>query len=255
MKVNDLFDLKGKTAVITGGSLGLGAQAAEALAEKGVNLVLAARKRERCEKLCAELEKEYHIQAQAAGCDVSKPEDCANLVNLAMDRFGKIDILINNAGATWGADALEYPLDGWRKVIDTNLTGTFVLSQLTARKMKEQGGGKIINMASIAGLGASRTQSTPAYNASKAAVINLTRDLAYKWARYGIYVNALAPGYFLTHMTAGTLEKNQAEAVDRIPLKRIGGEDDLKGAVVFFSSAASDYITGQTLVIDGGSNL
>jgi NAD(P)-dependent dehydrogenase (short-subunit alcohol dehydrogenase family) len=255
MNVNELFDIKGKTAVITGGSMGLGATCAEALAQKGVNLVLAARKKERCEKLCVDLEKEYGIQAQAAGCDVSKPEDCENLVNVAIERFGKIDILINNAGATWGADALEYPLDGWKKVVDTNLNGTWVLTQLTARKMKEQGGGKIIMMSSAAGIRASKTQSTPAYNATKAAIIHLAKDLAVKWAKYGICVNSLAPGYFPTHMTAGTLEAAQASAEANIPMGRIGNDDDLKGVVVLLSSPASDYITGQCISIDGGSTL
>ncbi len=255
MKVKELFDISGKTAVITGGSMGLGAQCAEALAEVGANLVIAARKKERCEQLCADLEKEYGIQCLAAGCDISKPEDCAKLVDEAIERFGRIDILINNAGATWGADTFDYPLDGWTKVIDTNLNGTWVLTQLTARKMKEQGGGKIINMASTAGLRAAKGQSTPAYSASKAAIIHLTKDLASKWAQHGIYVNALAPGYFPTHMTAGTLDQIKPLVEANLPIGRIGGNDDLKGAVVFLSSAASDYIVGQCIAVDGGQTL
>ncbi len=253
MNVKELFNLNGKTAVVTGGSIGLGAQMATGLAEAGANLVIAARKVERCAELCAKLE-ESGIRAIAVACDVSNAESCQNLVDVTVKEFGSIDILVNNAGYTWGADAMNYPMDKWQQVIDLNLTGLFQLSAMAARVMKEQGSGKIINITSVAGFGGAmpEAQNTVAYNASKAAVTTLTKDLACKWARYGIYVNAIAPGFFPTHMSGGLLEKNQHLVLPRVPLNRLGGDDDLKGAVVFLSSAASDYVTGHCLMVEGG---
>ena len=240
---------------MTGGAAGIGLYMAVALAEAGVNLVLAARKKDRCAAVAAEFAAKYNIQTEAVGCDVTKPEDCQNLSDTAMKRLGRIDILINNSGATWGDDVLKYPLEGWRKVIDTNLTGIFVLSQIVAREMKETSGGKILNVSSTAGVRVPRTQSTPAYTASKAAVIHLTKDLAVNLAKYNIYVNTIAPGYFPSHMTAGTLDKVQAEVEAANPFSRIGQARDLKGPVLFFCSKASDYVTGQCIVIDGGGSL
>ena len=253
MNVKELFDLTGKTAVVTGGSIGLGAQMATGLAEAGANLVIAARKVERCAELCAKLE-ENGIRAIAVACDVSDPVSCQNLVDITVKEFGTLDILVNNAGYTWGADAMDYPMDKWQQVIDLNLTGLFQLSAMAAKVMKNQGRGKIINITSVAGTGGSmpEAQNTVAYNASKAAVITLTKDLACKWARYGIYVNAIGPGFFPTHMTGGALEKNQHLVLPRVPLNRLGNDDDLKGAVVFLSSAASDYVTGHILFVEGG---
>ena len=253
MGVKDTFDLTGKTAVVTGGSIGLGAQMAAGLAEAGANLVIAARKVERCVELCAKLE-ENGIRAIAVACDVSDPVSCQNLVDITVKEFGSLDILVNNAGYTWGADAMNYPMDRWQQVMDLNITGLFQLSAMAAKVMKEQGRGKIINITSVAGTGGClpEAQNTAAYNASKAAVNTLTKDLACKWARYGIYVNAIGPGFFPTHMSGGLLEKNQHLVLPRVPLNRLGGESDLKGAVVFLSSAASDYVTGQILYVDGG---
>lgn len=257
MRINEMFDLSGKVAIVTGGATGLGAQMAEALAESGANLVIAARKLERCIKACSELEKQNGIKAVPVACDISKPEDCKNLVDTAYEQFGRIDILVNNAGATWGADSMNYPRDRWQKVVDTNLTGTFNLSVEAAKKMKEQGGGKIVNIASLAGLVGCfpEVQDTVAYNATKGAIITLTKDLAAKWARFGIYVNSIAPGYFPTHMSTGLLEQNKELVLPRIPLQRFGGKDDIKGTVVFLSSAASDYITGHCIIVDGGLNI
>lgn len=253
LRVQDMFDLSGKTAVITGGSIGLGALMAHGLAEAGANLVIAARKVERCEAICAELNT-MGVRAVPAACDVANAGDCQRLVDLAVAEFGRLDILVNNAGFTWAADAMNYPMERWQQVIDTNLTGLFQLSALAARVMKEQGGGKIINIASVAGLGgtAPEAQNTPPYNASKAGVITLTKDLAVKWARYGIFVNALAPGFFPTHMSGKLLLKNQHLVLPKIPLNRLGDDEDLKGPIVFLSSAASDYITGICLMVDGG---
>lgn len=253
MKVTDMFSLTGKTAVVTGGSVGLGAQMAQALAEAGANVVVAARKVERCVELCSQLEA-LGVRTLAAACDVSKAEDCQRLVQTTVEKFGTVDILINNAGYTWAADAMEYPMEKWQEILNINLTGLFQLSAQAARVMKVQGKGKIINITSVAGLGGTtpETQNTVAYNASKGAVITLTKDLAVKWARYGIYVNALAPGFFPTHMSKRLLDKNQHLVLPRVPLNRLGNEDDLKGPIVFLSSAASDYITGQCLFVEGG---
>lgn len=253
MNVKELFDLTGKTAIVTGGSIGLGAQMAVGLAEAGANLVIAARKVERCADLCAELEKNG-VKAIAVACDVSDAASCQNLIDTTVKEFGRVDILVNNAGYTWGADAMNYPMDKWQQVLDLNLTGLFQLSAMAAQVMKEQGRGKIINITSVAGFGgtAPEAQNTVAYNASKAAVNTLTKDLACKWARYGIYVNAIAPGFFPTHMSGGLLEKNQHLILPKVPLNRLGGEDDLKGAIVFLSSAASDYVTGHCIMVEGG---
>lgn len=253
MNVKEMFDLTGKTAIVTGGSIGLGAQMATGLAEAGANLVIAARKVERCADLCAELEKNG-VRAIAVACDVSDAASCQNLIDATVKEFGRVDILVNNAGYTWGADAMNYPMDRWQQVLDLNLTGLFQLSAMAAKVMKEQGRGKIINITSVAGFGgtAPEAQNTVAYNASKAAVNTLTKDLACKWARYGIYVNAIAPGFFPTHMSGGLLEKNQHLILPKVPLNRLGGEDDLKGAIVFLSSAASDYVTGHCIMVEGG---
>ncbi|WP_258359119.1 SDR family oxidoreductase [Moorella sulfitireducens (nom. illeg.)] len=255
MHIRELFSLAGKTAIVTGGAAGIGVQISEALAEAGADIVIAARKIERCLDMGKQLEDKYGVRTLAVACDVSKPEDCENLVKKAADHFGRIDILVNNAGMSWGADSLNYPMDKWHQVMETNVTGLFYLSMLTARVMKEQGGGKIINIASIGGLLGDKPEFVDAiaYSTSKGAVITLTRDLAVKWARYGIYVNAICPGWFPTHMSEKALNKNREVLQDRIPLKRFGGENDLKGVIVLLSSAASDFITGQYIVVDGGT--
>lgn len=253
MHVKEMFDLTGKTAIITGGSVGLGAYMAAGLAEAGANLVLAARKVERCESMCSELEK-LGVKSIPAACDVSKAEDCQNLIDLAVKELGSVDILVNNAGYTWAADAMDYPMAKWQEIIDINLTGLFQLSVTAARVMREQKRGKIINLTSAAGFGGTlpEAQNTVAYNATKGAVMTLTQDLAVKWARYGIFVNAIAPGFFPTHMSGGLLEKNKHLVLPRVPLNRLGNEEDLKGAIVFLSSAASDYVTGHCLMVEGG---
>ena len=235
----------------------MGLQMSSVLAEAGVNLVLAARKLERCEAVGKEFEEKYGIKTLAVTCDITKPEDCQNLADVAMKEFGRIDILINNSGVTWGDDFFKHSLKGWQKVIDTNLTGNFILTQAVARYMKDKGGMKILNVSSTGGIRAPRRQQTPAYNASKAALIHLTADLSLQLAQYNIHVNAIAPGYFPSGMTdiAGFMEKTMEAAKAINPFGRIGNDDDLKGAVLFFCSKASDYVTGQTLVIDGGSSL
>ena len=247
-----LFDLTGRVAVVTGGAVGLGRQMAEGLAEMGANVVLCGRKKERCEKAAEEFQA-LGISALGLGCDVTNPATVQEVVDAAVSRFKGIDILINNAGTSWGAPAEDMPLEHWHKVIETNLTGTFLFSQAAGKVMIRQGRGKIINIASIAGMAGSPDElQAIGYGASKGGIITLTREMARKWARHGIHVNAIAPGWFPTHMSAGVLDKHGKTLLQDIPLGRFGGERDLKGAAVFLASSASDYVTGQVLVVDGG---
>jgi len=256
LTVRELFDLSGKTAIVTGGGSGLGRQMAEGLAEMGANLVLCARKAERCEQAAAEL-AELGVEAIGLGCDVRDPAQVQAVVERARAEVGEPDTLVNCAGTVWGASPEEMPLEGWQKVIDVNLTGTFLFAQAVGRALIERGaGGKIVNIASVAGLRGAPPEimnSLP-YNASKGGVISFTRDLAWKWARHRINVNAIAPGWFPSEMSSFVLDKHGDELARHIPLGRFGGPHDLKGAVVFLASAASDYVTGHTLVVDGGES-
>ncbi|HEX7422584.1 MAG TPA: SDR family oxidoreductase [Terriglobales bacterium] len=254
MNIKQLFDLSGRVAIVTGGSVGLGRQMAEGLAEMGANLVLCARKLERCEQ-AAEGLRELGVETLALACDVSKPANVEGMVSAALSRFGRIDILINNAGTSWGAPVEEMRLEDWNKVIETNLTGTFLCSQVVGKVMVQQKRGKIINMASVAGLnGASPELQAIGYHASKGGVISFTKDLACKWARHNIQVNAIAPGWFPTHMSNWVLEHHKEFFLERIPQRRFGDEHDLKGAAVFLASEASAYVTGHVLVVDGGQS-
>jgi len=257
MNAMELLTLKGKVAVITGGSAGLGAQMATGLAEAGANVVIAARRIERCKEMCNRLETDHGVRAIPVACDVSKEEDCQNLVDLTVREFGKLDVLVNNAGNIWIADALNFPMDKWQKVMNLNLNGTFQLSMMAARVMKKQGKGKIINISSIGGFRGDfpENANSVAYVASKGAILSMTKDLAVKWARHGITVNAICPGWFASGMNDKHLKDMVTTLIPRIPLGRYGGNDDLKGLIVFLSSAASDYITGQHVVVDGGKTV
>jgi gluconate 5-dehydrogenase len=251
----ELFDLTDKTAIVTGGGSGIGRHMAQALAEGGANVVLCARKVERCEQAATEIGG-LGVRALALRCDVREPDDVHAVVERTRDELGRIDILVNNAGTVWGAPPEETPLHGWQKVIDVNLTGVFLFAQAAGRAMIADGqGGKIVNIASVAGLGGAPAEIMNAipYNASKGGVIAFTRDLACKWARHRINVNAIAPGWFPSEMSRFVLDQHP-ELRERIPLQRFGGEDDLKGAILFLASAASDYVTGHTLVVDGGQS-
>jgi NAD(P)-dependent dehydrogenase (short-subunit alcohol dehydrogenase family) len=249
-----LFDLTGRVAMVTGGSIGLGRQMAEGLAEMGAHLVLCARKKERCQQAAEEFEQ-LGVKALPLACDVKSPASVQEVVDQALSEFGRIDVLINNAGISWGASVEEMRLEDWNKVIETNLTGTFLCAQAVGKAMIRQGRGKIINIASVAGLGGAPAE-LPAigYYASKGGVISFTKDLACKWAIHNIQVNAIAPGWFPTHMSNRILERYRELFLSHIPLRRFGSEEDLKGAAVFLASDASNYVTGHVLVVDGGQS-
>ncbi|WP_342116898.1 SDR family oxidoreductase [Pseudoduganella sp. OTU4001] len=252
----ELFNLKGKTALVTGGSRGLGLQMALALGELGAKVVVTSRKQADLDEAVALL-KEQGVEAVAIAADLGKEDAIDPLVDAALDALGgHIDILVNNAGATWGAPAEEYPLEAWDKVMNLNVRSIFLLSQAVGkRSMIPRRSGRIINIASIAGMAgnAPGTMKTVAYNTSKAALINFTRTLAGEWGEYGINVNALAPGFFPSKISAGVIKAIGADKLAAAaPLNRLGGDDDLKGAVALFATEAGRHITGQTLAVDGG---
>jgi NAD(P)-dependent dehydrogenase (short-subunit alcohol dehydrogenase family) len=252
MNIKKLLDLSGRVAIITGGSTGLGRQMAEGLGEMGANLVLCARKKERCEQAAEKL-NQLGVKTLALGCDVKNAEQVQAVVNATVSQFGRIDILINNAGTSWGAPVEEMKLEQWNKVIETNLTGTFLFSQAVGKVMVPQRRGKILNIASVAGMrGAPPEFQAIGYHASKGGVIAFTKDLACKWGIHNIQVNAIAPGWFPTNMSQAVIERNKETFLSKIPLRRFGNEHDLKGAAVYLASDASDYVTGHVLVVDGG---
>ena len=252
--IKTLFDLSGKTALVTGGSRGLGLQIAEALGEAGARILLTSRKASDLEQATAYLQAKG-IDTRWVAADASDAAQIARVADEAMQRLGQVDILVNNAGATWGAPAEDHPLEAWDKVMNLNVRSIFLMSQAIGKlSMIPRRAGRIINVASIAGLsGAGPETQFIAYGTSKGAVVNFTRTLAGEWGRYGITVNALAPGMFPSKMTRGTFEKLGADAIARTaPLNRVGDDDDLKGAAVLFASAAGKHITGQILAVDGG---
>jgi NAD(P)-dependent dehydrogenase (short-subunit alcohol dehydrogenase family) len=252
--IQQLFDLTGRTALVTGGSRGLGLQIAEALGEAGARVVLSARKTAELEAAVASL-KERGIAADWIAADSSQPADVQRLADETMARLGHVDILVNNAGATWGAPAEEHPLEAWDKVMNLNVRAIFLLSQAIGKaSMIPRRRGRIINVASIAGLsGNTGAMTTVAYNTSKAAVLNFTRALAGEWGVHGINVNALAPGFFPSRMTAGLLAHVGADNMRaHVPLRRLGDDEDLKGAALLLASDAGKHITGQFIAVDGG---
>ncbi len=255
MAVRQLFELGGRTALVTGGSRGLGLQIAEALGEMGARIVVSSRKRADLDHAVDHL-RSMNIEASSVAFDLSKGDDVSALVSDTLDRLGHIDILVNNAGATWGSAAEDYPLEAWDKVMNINVRAIFLLCQSIGRQsMIPRRYGRIVNIASIAGLRGNppRTMSTIAYNTSKAAIINFTRALATEWGRYGITVNAIAPGWFLTKMSRGVLDEfGERTLAQHAPLQRLGDNEDLKGAAILFASEASRHITGQVLPVDGG---
>jgi len=255
MGVRQLFELSGQVALITGGSRGLGLQIADALGEMGARLVITARKMAELEEAAVHL-RSQGIEVLPLVCDLSDTSAITPMVERALAEWGQIDILVNNAGATWGAAAAEHPLSAWQKVIDLNLTGTFLVTQAVGRlAMLPRRHGRVINVASIAGLKGNDPHEgmfTLAYNTTKGGMINMTRALAAEWAPHQITVNALAPGFFPSKMTRGTLEQSLDKIIKRNPLGRVGGDEDLKGVAVLLASDASAFITGQIIAVDGG---
>jgi gluconate 5-dehydrogenase len=253
--VRELFSLEGKTAVVTGGSRGLGLQMAEALGEQGARVLVSARKQDELDEACAHLAARG-IEAHSIAADLSDEAAIGGFAGEAMRVLGQVDILVNNAGATWGAPAEAFPVEAWDKVMNLNVRSVFLLCQAFGRlSMIPRGRGRIVNIASIAGLAGNPpgTMQTIAYNTSKAAVINFTRTLAGEWGRHGITVNAIAPGFFPSKMTRGILAAVGADRLaQQAPLGRLGDDEDLKGAVVLFASDAGKHITGQVLAVDGG---
>jgi gluconate 5-dehydrogenase len=252
--VKELFNLQGKVSVVTGGATGLGLQMATGLAEAGSHIVVCSRKLENCEAAARQIEK-VGVQALPVACDVTKPEQVEAMKEATLKKFGRVDILVNNAGRAWAAAPEDTPLERWQQVFDLNITAPFLCAQALGREMIKQKCGKIINIASIAGLVGRnpRAYSSISYSASKGALVNFTRDLAVKWAQHNIQVNAICPGFFVTPLNQKLYEKNK-ENIDReIPLGHTGGPDDLKGMAVLLASDASNFITGAIIPVDGGS--
>ena len=252
--VQQLFDLTGKTALVTGGSRGLGLQMAHALGEAGAKIMISSRKAEDLERAVAELQ-DAGIDARWIAADCAQETEIERLANETLHRMGDVDILVNNAGASWGAPAEDHPLAAWDKVMNLNVRGYFLLSQAIARKsMIARRSGRIINIASIAGLNGNPSEmKTIAYNTSKGAVINFTRALGAEWGAYNITVNAICPGFFPSRMTAATIKAmGEDQLAAASPLKRLGDDEDLKGTCLLFASDAGKHITGQWLAVDGG---
>ncbi len=251
--VKSLFDLSGKTALVTGGSRGLGAEIAEGLAEAGASIFLLARRDQWLSPTVEEFQKRG-FRCEGALCDVTDPEQVQRAIDKCIESFGAIDVLVNNAGITWGARAEEMPIERWRSVIDVNLTGAWLFSQAAGRHMLSRESGTIVTIASIAGLkgGSIPEAGIVGYAASKAGVMGMTRELASQWGQHGIRVNAVAPGFFPSRMTEKLLAQYQERYEAKVPMRRIGRPGELKGVVLFLATAASGYITGQTIVVDGG---
>jgi gluconate 5-dehydrogenase len=255
VRVQELFDLSGRTALVTGGGRGIGRYLALGLAEAGADVFVASRKLAACEETAAAV-RALGRRGEAFACDLSQAEEIERLAERVLALAPRLHVLVNDAGVVWGAPTLEYPLAGWDRVFAVNVRGLWILSQLVARHMREKGGGSIVHVSSISGLRGDFEADQPAiaYNASKGAVITLTKDMAVKLAPYGIRVNGIAPGPFLTDMMKHIASDPATLAAfhRRVPLGRSGGEDDVKGAVVFLASDASAFVTGHTLVVDGG---
>lgn len=254
MKSLELFDLTGKNALVTGGGRGLGKTMAQALAEAGANVAVASRDETACAETAREIGEGTGRRVISGRLEVSEKGSVDALVKQVSEAFGSVDILVNNSGATWGAQFEEMPLDKWEKVLRVNLTGTFLMCQAVVPLMKSKGWGRIINVASVAGLvGSPEFMHASGYSASKGGIVALTKELAVKLARDGIVVNAVAPGFFPTKMSR-VLTENYGEQINRsVPLGRMGVDDDLKGVTVFLASEASRYVTGQVIPVDGGS--
>jgi NAD(P)-dependent dehydrogenase (short-subunit alcohol dehydrogenase family) len=253
--VQQLMNMEGRVSVVTGGASGIGFRMALGLAEAGSNIVIASRKLEACEKAAQQLEQ-IGIQALAVRCDVTKQAEVEAMKEAVMQRFGRVDVLINNAGRAWVASPEDTPVERWQQVFDLNITGPFLCAQALGREMIKAKRGKIINIASVAGMVGRKpeTYNSIAYGASKGALVNFTRDLAVKWARHNINVNCICPGFFVTPLNE-KLYLERRELIDRdIPLARTGGPDELKGAALLLASDASNFMTGAIIPVDGGAS-
>ena len=255
MHIRQLFDLSGKAAIVTGGSRGLGLEIAQGLGEAGAAVMISARRAQWLEPAREEL-RSAGIRCEAELADVANPEDAERLVARTLEAFGQVDVLVNNAGVSWSAAPLDMPLDKWRLVLETNVTGAFLMCRAAGRRMIERGqGGRVINVSSVTGLVGTNPAVMDAigYSASKASLIGLTRDLAVKWAGHDILVNAIAPSFFPTRMSRAWLDQHEQTVVRQTPLGRLGRPGEIKGAAVFLAAEASSYITGQVIAIDGGT--
>jgi len=254
MSVKKLFDLTGKAALVTGGSRGLGLQMAEALGEMGARVAITARKQPELDEAARHL-RGLGVEVVTCAADLARHDTIPSVVEQIVASLGTVDILVNNAGTTWGAPAEDYPADAWRKVMALNIDAMFLMCQQVGKRcFIPRRAGKIVNVASVAGLAGNPPEmQTVAYNASKGAALSFTRALAAEWGRYGIHVNAICPGFFPSKMTKGLLEHIGEGVIARTPLHRLGGEEDLKGAVVFLASDASRHVTGQYIAVDGGA--
>jgi len=255
MGVRDLFELKGRVALITGGSRGLGLQIAQGLGEMGARIAISARKAAELAEAKSQLAKQG-IEALSVVNDLTKPDQVPALVEAVVAQYGGIHILVNNAGTSWGAPAEQYPIDAWNKVMALNTTSVFMLSQAVANRcFIPQRSGNIIVVASVAALRTGAQMKAAAYYASKAAALHLTRALAAEWGSYGIRVNAICPGFFPSKMSRALLETIEASVIQRTPLGRLGGNTDLMGAAVYLASDASRHVTGQYIAVDGGASI
>ena len=250
--VKDLFDLTGRVAIVTGGSRGIGKEMAEGLAEAGAKIMICARRAEWLDAATAEF-RDRGFDVRSRLCDASKPDEVTAVVRETAETFGRIDVLVNNAGVSWGEMPETMPLDKWRHVLDINLTGCFLFAQAAGRVMLMQESGSVINIASISGITSNANGPFYAgYVASKAGLIGLTRELAASWGRRGIRVNAIAPGFFHSRLADPVIDIYERTIQENNMIPRIGREGELKGVVVFLASDASSYVTGQTIVVDGG---
>lgn len=259
MNVKNLFDLSGKVAIVTGGYTGIGRQMAEGLAEAGADLVLCARNYDGCVETANQIKSKTGVSTFGLKCDVTSEEDVRDVVNRTVEQFGTVDILVNNAGIAIGSLPEETSIDDWQKVLDVNLTGMFICSREAGKVMIEKGRGKIINISSIMGFQTTELVSALSYVTSKGGVIAFTKELAVRWINHNINVNSIAPGWFPSNMTDPVLRPDQMnkgeELLKSIPARKFGGNDDLKGVTVLLASSASDYMVGETILVDGGASV
>ncbi|MBO6170052.1 MAG: SDR family oxidoreductase [Bacteroidales bacterium] len=252
--MKNYFDLSGRVAVVTGASTGLGLQMAKAFASQGANLVLLARRMNLLEENAKSINEEYGVEVLPFACDITDTERVKASVAATVAKFGRVDILMNNAGTGAVAPAEEITDEQFRKEMDIDLYGTFVCSREFGKEMIKAGYGRIINIASMYGLVGNLIVGSAPYHAAKGGVVNLTRALAAEWGKYGITVNSICPGYFYTDLTTETLDSDYFQAIAKrsIPLGRYGKNGELDSCALFLASPASTYVTGQNIAVDGG---